>query len=260
MFKKRPQSFYQDDTEESTLTGFEELEAEEEEEEEEEVKEEGDDADDENADEGDDKGEEEEYKDTPKMYEFGGRQMTADELAEAAKELQRDYTQKSQKLAELEKSAQPAPKKKEYDPEDEKLADQFFEILKEKHGLLTKEEVEEQKQIEKIDQTFKGLETSYNGKGEKEGLPKFETDKVIKFMQENNYPPHLAEEAFKKMHEKEFIAFHIKSVTNKKGGYKTETPKGTPKKVGSDKPLNSKQDVESFVLEELGRMKAGEEI
>jgi len=258
MFKKRPQSFYHDDTDESTLTGFEELEAEEEEEEEE-VEEEGDDAEEEES-ESEEESEEEEEKDTPKMYEFGGRQMTADELAEAAKELQRDHTQKSQKLAELEKAAKPAPQKKEYDPEDEKLADQFFEIIKEKHGLLTKEEVEEQKQLEKIDQTFKGLETAYNGKGEKEGLPKFETDKVIEFMQKNNYPPHLAEEAFKKMHEKEFIAFHVKSASSKKGGYKTETPKGTPKKVGSDKPLNSKQDVESFVLEELGRMKAGDEI
>lgn len=203
---------------------------------------------------------EEAEKEQPKKYSFGGNEYnSADEALEAARNLEGDYTRKSQRLSELEKekeNSQP-PKKEEpeFDPEDEKVADQLYTIIKKKHGLLTREEVEEQKQLEKIDHTFKGLEGTYKGE---DGLPKFKTDDVIKFMRDNNYPPHLAEEAFKKMHEKEFLAAAVKKAMDGKGGYETETPKGAPKKVGAEKELNTKADVESFVMEELAKAKKGE--
>lgn len=191
-----------------------------------------------------------------KKYSFGGNEYDSPEEAlEAARNLESDYTKKSQRLAELEKQATPPKKEDEFDPEDEKIADQLYTILKKKHGLLTRAEVEEQKQLDNIDRTFKGLEKTYKGE---DGLPKFDTNKVLKFMQENGYPPQLAEDAFKKMHEKEFLAYAVKKAVEGKGGYETESKKGAPKKVGTEKELNSKQDVEDFVMSELAKAKAGE--
>lgn len=196
-----------------------------------------------------------EGEEEPKKYSFGGNEYdSADEALEAAKNLEGDYTKKSQELAELKKNV-PQKDEEKFDPEDEKVADQLYTIIKKKHGLLTQAEVEEQKQLETIDRTFKGLEGTYKGE---DGLPKFDTNKVIKFMKDNNYPPHLAEDAFKKMNEKEFLADAIKKATDGKGGYRTETQKGTPKKIGNEKELNTKEDVESFVMSELAKARTGE--
>lgn len=209
----------------------------------------------EEAEKSEEKSEEEAAKEEPKKYSFGGNEYESPEEAlEAAKNLEVDYTKKSQRLSELEKAA-PPKKEEEFDPEDEKVADQLYSIIKKKHGLLTREEVEESKQLEDIDRTFKSLEKTYKGE---DGLPKFNTGKVLQYMKDNGYPPNLAEDAFKKMNEKEFLAYAIKKANESKGGYNTETTKGAAKKVGKEKELNSKEDVENFVLEELQRAKAGE--
>ncbi len=229
------------------------------EEEEEESEEEGEnEGEEENGGEGEGENEEGESNEV-KKYDVGGNKLTAEEAVEAYNNLQKDYTKKSQELAEISKADNNKQEKKEeeFDPEDEKIAESLFTILKKKHGLMTREEVEEAKQLEDIDRNFKELEKTYKGDDD---LPKFKTDEVLAYMKEHNYPPHLAEKAFEEMHKDKFIAKAVKDTLAKKGGYKTETKKGEAQKTKKEAPLETKEDVENFIKGELAKGNANDEL
>ena len=196
------------------------------------------------------------------VYEFGGNKYhSAEEAYLAAKDLEADYTKKSQELAELKRSQdekegkQQEEKKEEFDPDDEKVADDLFKIIKSKYGLVTKQEVEEKQEMEKIHQNFAKLEETYNGK---DGMPKFKADDMIAYMRENQYPPHLAEVAFRNRFHKELLATEVAKINGKKGGYSTDFDKAKPRMVKRESKMETKQDVEDYILQELKKLGASE--
>jgi len=201
-----------------------------------------------------------------KVYEFGGKQLSADELHEKALDLQRDHTQKSQRLAELEKDdflgdgkkreEEEKDDDKEWEQDDEAIADSLMPVLKKKYGLMTREEMTQEKNLD----VFKGDLNKLKGKKD-EGYPALDEAKLISWMSGKNpkgvvYNLKQAEEAYRDMNFDDIVEAEIKKRAAKKGGYETETKTGASPKKGEDKPdLSTDEGVDNFVKDILDKKK-----
>lgn len=98
-------------------------------------------------------------------------------------------------------------------------------ILKQ-YGFMTADEVEakirQSKEDEAVQHELARLEQKYDGKN---GLPKFERNKVVKFAIDRNLAD--PEVAYKTMFEAEYLNWHISQAMNKTKGVKTENSNGT---------------------------------
>jgi hypothetical protein len=127
----------------------------------------------------------------PETFEWSGRQLTAKELHEEAKKLQQDYTVKTGKLSEYEKSV-PQPT---VDPVTGE-ADPIMEELRQRK-VITQDELETvksqwiQEAADKVrreqtfEETLRSAESKYSGDN---GKPKFERAKVLNEMNNSNDP------------------------------------------------------------------------
>lgn len=138
------------------------------------------------------------------------------------KEVNEKARQAEERLKELEERMnQSSTPQKEYDPQ----AEQVKQTLKQ-YGFVSEEDVK--KELQKLredsalEQRLTRLEGSYSGK---DGRPKFDRNDVVQFAIDNQIAD--PEAAYKIMHEKELIDWHISQAAGKTSGVKTEKSDGS---------------------------------
>lgn len=119
----------------------------------------------------------------PKLYDFNGRKLTAEELHREANSLQKDYTEKTTKLSEYEKT-KVTEAKNEDDPVLTELKTKYGVITKDDLATL-KEEIKKETKAEarqeiSFEDELKQLERTWDGK---DGKPKFNREEIMAEMQ-----------------------------------------------------------------------------
>lgn len=204
-----------------------EYEEEKKEEDEEESEEEQDDSqsdedqgDDHSSDDGDDDAEDEDIKDDATI-KVGKEEITLGELKKGYMR-QSDYTKKTQDLSKKEKgdvrkkSEEIADNPDEYPEEDVKTARYLLKILKKEGSILTRDDLDKERQIDRIESDMKSASKKL---GKIEGLPKFDEEEVIEHMKETGIRN--PEKAYKDLYEDEWFDHKVKQ-TKKGKSYKTE--------------------------------------
>lgn len=185
-------------------------------------------------------------------YQVGDRTLSADEVYKEYQNLQRDYTRKSQKLSEYEKTVQEdrdelgtgAKSVEEARGMSKEIAEQVPPDVREAVLAIVEPEMEKrlnerlqqftqtQQQTEEIKRSFERLEQKWDGS---DGKPKFdpESDKeeIINYMQKEGkvFDPEIA---YEQLHKDEVNDWRVKQAMRKSsGGRKTEKTGG-----GENKP------------------------
>lgn len=166
---------------------------------------------------------EEQTADTADNVETNESTEAAEEAAktvpyERFREVNDKYRQMEQRMAEYEAQLkQTAP----VDQQTEAVKQQLKSL-----GFLTQDEVEarmrQEREDARVERELSSLETTYSGK---DGRPKFNRSKVLEYALEHGIPN--PEVAYKVMHEKELIDWHIKQASTKTSGVKTEASDGS---------------------------------
>lgn len=190
--------------------------------------------------------------------EVDGVKLTLGELKKGYLR-QSDYTRKMQSLSArekeevIDKSKDVVENKDDYPEEDVKAAEYFLKIGKEKFGLLTREEVEAEKQAERqrteVENEFQNAEKTVET--EFKGLPKFNRQEIAEHMKENGiYNPLVA---YKDKYESEIRDYIIKQ---SKGSKSYKTDKGGKKIEPVDKKpnLSTAKGHRDFIAEEIDKL------
>jgi hypothetical protein len=213
--------------------------------------------------------------DTPVKVKIDGKivEMTAGELASGYMR-QSDYTRKSQEVAEIKKSlnnASPEEKKEvtekakeiidnpgNFSKEDVDTARTLLQIVKgtglaKEFGLMTKEEFEAEKQREKQVAEFGSkIDTAKTEVGKMKGMPAFNEEEIIDFMQESGIHDPMA--AYLRKHDAQYRDFIIKQA---KGDTSYKSDKGGKKIEPNEKPINvrTEEGHRSFLADEIKKLK-----
>lgn len=123
-----------------------------------------------------------------------------------------------QRLTQLEgRSAQQAPQ----DPQIAMVKEQLKQL-----GFVSQDDIQRQLQQERVnlqmEQQLARLESQYNGS---DGRPKFNREAVVQHALQKGFAD--PEAAYKDMHEKALIDWHIKQAVAKSGGTKSEASDGS---------------------------------
>lgn len=154
---------------------------------------------------------------------------------ERFKEVNDRYRQTEEKLKEIEArlnqtSNQPS-QNRAVDPQEA----QVKEVLKQ-YGFVSKDEVEAEinrlKEDQALEQTLSSLEKRYSGK---DGRPKFNRQQVVEYALNRQIAD--PEVAYKALHEKDLLNWHIENASKKQTGVKAETSDGS-----GAKPAGASQD------------------
>jgi len=196
----------------------------------------------------------------PTLYTMpDGRELTGEQVLEEYKSLQSDYTRKSQELSEKTKTEQAVngaeDNKPVLSPRDQAILDD----LKNKFGVITKDELDKAFQARKpeivsesakvsatqaqLQQALDDLEEDFDGReedinGVKIPLPKVERQKVIDFIVKNPGTNLSPLEIAKAVYANDFISYEAKKLsangsaklpsTEKGGAGVTEPPAAKP--------------------------------
>ena len=186
----------------------------------------------------------------PKTYQVGGRDLSADELFEKHTALEKDYTQKAQRLAKIERSFEEGARAEKATQEVAQTQNVSPEIREAVLGIVRPEmEKELNRRMQARDQqaywdtSFSKLEQSWDGR---EGKPKFsDTDRqaIIDEMRDPSNRIYDPEVLYEKLHKAEIRDFEVKQALKKqRGTTRTEktgvtatgrepTKKGAPKSL-----------------------------
>ena len=187
----------------------------------------------------------------PKTYRIGGRELTSDELYEKHSALERDYTQKSQRLAELERTSEVGAGADQASKKIVEAQNVAPEIREAVLGIVRPEmEKEFDRRLKARDQqaywdsSFDKLSQTWDGKG---GKPRFtDTDRQT-ITDEMRSPYNLIYDPtvlYERRHSAEIDDWKVKQALRKQKGTtpteKTGAPtserkpakKGSPKSVG----------------------------
>lgn len=228
---------------------------------------------------------EDEYSDdAPVKVKIDGKivEMTAKELSEGYMR-HSDYTRKTQDLAEKMKNATPEEKKEikdkaneivdnpeKFTDDDVNTAKYLLKVIKgtgmaKEFGLLTREELAEEKAKEKQVAEFSTkldsakteigkMTVSYqeNGKTVKFSMPAWNEEEVLNYMQESGIHDPMA--AYLRMHDAEYRNFIIKQ---SKGNTSYQSDKGGKKPEPQEKVLDvrSEEGHRSFLADEIAKLK-----
>lgn len=154
---------------------------------------------------------------------------------ERFKEVNDQYKQAQARLDAIEKkmseSATPP------DPQTLQVKQQLEQMLGEM-GYVKKDQVEadlaRREQDNALKQELSRLEKSYDGK---DGRPKFDRQKVVDFALQNGFGN--PEAAYKAMHEKELIDWHVRQASDAARGVKTEASDGSGSSQTSNDDLKA---------------------
>lgn len=131
------------------------------------------------------------------------------------------FKEVNDKYKELEKRYQDqgnqTPRQTQPNPQADVIKQQLKEL-----GFVSREEIEQQKADEQLENSLKSLEKAYDGK---DGRPKFNRQKVLEYASQNLIGN--PEVAYKTMHEAELMDFAIKQATGKTKGVKSEVSDGS---------------------------------
>jgi hypothetical protein len=214
--------------------------------------------------------------DAPIKVKIDGQivEMTAKELAEGYMR-QSDYTRKSQEVSEMRKqiqNASPTEKKEvtekaqeiidnpgNFSKEDVDTARTLLQIVKgtglaKEFGLMTKEEFELEKQKEKQVAEFGNkIDSAKTEVVKMKGMPAFNEEEIIDFMQESGIHDPLA--AYLRKHDAQYRDFIIKQA---KGDTSYKSDKGGKKIEPNEKPLNvrTEEGHRSFLADEIAKLKS----
>lgn len=140
------------------------------------------------------------------------------EVNERSKQYEEQIKQLQSELQSRMTPAQPEP---QLDPQ----AEQVKQTLKQ-YGFMAKEDVDAElrrlREDTALERKLSQLENSYSGK---DGRPKFKRSDVVNFAIENQIAD--PEAAYKLMHEKELIDWHIRQASGKSSGVQTERSDGS---------------------------------
>lgn len=181
-----------------------------------------------------------------------GRKVTPEQAVEEYKKLQADYTRKSQRLSELEKSAQQREVEAKTIAREvtgsHKLLEEAPQDVKEAIGMiaaeilqkeLEKRDVEARKREDdaKFEQRLSSLEKEFPGGN---GKPKFDRSEVLKAMQDPTNEIFDPKVKFFQMNERTFNDILVKEALKKQSsGTKTEDTTGAaPRKPEGNAPSN----------------------
>lgn len=192
-------------------------------------------------------------------------EMTRGELS-AGYMRQSDYTRKTQELAEKLKTATPEQRKDvvnkaqeivdnpdDFPAEDVKTAEYLISIFKKKFGLMTREDLEAEKAKEKqVTEFSQKLDTAKTEIGKMKGMPAWNEDEIIDFMQESGIHDPMA--AYLRKYDAQYRDFIIKSA---KGDTSYKSDKGGKKPEPTEKPIDvsTEEGHRSFISDELRKMK-----
>ena len=165
-----------------------------------------------------------------KTYQVGGRDLTPDELFEKHTALEKDYTQKAQRLAKIERSFEEGARVEKASREVAQTQNVSPEIREAVLGIVRPEmEKELNRRMQARDQqaywdtSFSKLEQSWDGR---EGKPKFsDTDRqaIIDEMRNPSNRIYDPEVLYEKLHKAEIRDFEVKQALRKqKGTTRTE--------------------------------------
>lgn len=168
-----------------------------------------------------------------------GRKVTGEQAAEEYRKLQQDYTQKSQRLSELEKQSTPvAPA-----GIDPTAKEQILKQLKGEFGMVTQEDLEaERNKIRRElqnEQQANDLERSIDGS---DGRPAFKRQEVLNWMQQNPLATADISVAYKLMNEDAIAKWRITEYTKAKSGTQMPGSRGILSSVPTtpEKPAGQK--------------------
>ena len=160
-----------------------------------------------------------------KTYQIGGRDLTSDELFEKHTALEKDYTQKAQRLAKLEQSFEEGARVEKATQEVAQTQNVAPEIREAVIGIVGPEiDARVDKIIKARDQqaywdtSFNRLEQSWDGR---EGKPKFsDTDRqaIIDEMRNPTNRIYDPEVLYEKLHKAEITDWQVKQALRKQRG------------------------------------------
>jgi len=212
--------------------------------------------------------------DTPVKVKINGKivEMTAKELASGYMR-QSDYTRKSQEVAEMRKQLENAlsKEKKEatekaqeiidnpdnFSKEDVDTARMLLKIIKgsglaKEFGLMTRDEFEAEKVKEKQVAEFGNkIDSAKTEVGKMKGMPAFNEEEIIDFMQESGIHDPLA--AYLRKHDAQYRDYIIKQA---KGDTSYKSDKGGKKVEPNEKQVNvrTEEGHRSFLADEIKKM------
>ena len=216
-----------------------------------------------NEDEDPNKNSKDDYSDdTPLKVKIDGQvvEMTAKELADGYMR-QSDYTRKTQELSKMK----PEEKKEviaeaktvvenpdEFTAEEVKAAEILLTIGKKKFGLMTREDFEaEENKKRTVSEFSTKLDNAKSEVSKMKGMPAFNEEEIIDFMQETGIHDPYA--AYLRKNDAQYRDFIIKQA---KGDTSYKSDKGGKKVEPNDKPVNvrTEEGHRSFLKEELHKM------
>ena len=189
-----------------------------------------------------------------KTYQVGGRDLTADELFEKHTALEKDYTQKAQRLAKVEQSFEEGARAEKAAQKVAQTQNVSPEIREAIMGVVGPEIDARVARITKArdqqaywDTSFSKLEQAWDGRG---GKPKFSDTDRQAIMDEMRNPSNRIydpEVLYEKLHKAEIRDFEVKQALRKqKGTTRTEKTGATtsrePDKRKSPKSLSEASD------------------
>ena len=161
----------------------------------------------------------------PKTYQVGGRDLTADELFEKHTALEKDYTQKSQRLSKIEQSFEEGARAEKAAREVVQTQNVSPEI---REAIMSVVGPEIDARVDRItkardqqaywDTSFSRLEQTYDGR---EGKPKFsDTDRqaIIEEMRNPNNRIYDPEVVYEQLHKAEIQDWQVKQALKKQRG------------------------------------------
>ena len=165
-----------------------------------------------------------------KTFKVGGRDLTADELFEKHTALEKDYTQKSQRLSEIDRASEEGARAEKATQEVAQTQNVSPEIREAIMGVVGPEMDKKLGQMMQArdqqaywDTSFSKLEQSWDGR---EGKPKFsDTDRqaIIDEMRNPSNRIYDPEVLYEKLHKAEIRDFEVKQALRKqKGTTRTE--------------------------------------
>jgi hypothetical protein len=190
--------------------------------------------------------------------EVDGEKVTLAELRKGYLR-QSDYTRKMQSLSAkekeevIDKSKEVIENKTDYPEEDVKAAEYFLKIGKEKFGLLTREEVDAEKEAEKqrteVESEFQNAEKTVST--EFKGLPAFNRQEIAEYMKDTGiYNPLVA---YKDKYESEIRDYIIKQSKGTKS-YKTDKGGKKIEPVEKKVDLRTSKGHRDFIESEIDKL------
>lgn len=139
------------------------------------------------------------------------------EVIESRKELENKIAELESKVSSFKPSTPSTPP----NPQEEVVKQQLDKYLKEL-GYVSKAELEQKEADKQLSDTISTLESKYDGKN---GLPKFERSKILRYAQDNLIGN--LEIAYKQMNEAAIMDARIKEALGKTRGVKSEVSDGS---------------------------------